>query len=168
MWVEVCNLQALSIKEKAHTSLPFTLESEDERASLAAQMIKNLPAIQKTQVCSIGQEEPLEKGMAIHSSILAWRIPWTEEPDGPQSRGCKVRHYQATNTFTFHFEFESGDETTFRTKAILSRFQIHHLRLGPWHSQVSQHPGLLRWKNEKDIISTMFKPLHFGISIVIE
>ena len=44
-----------------------------------AQMVKNLPAMQETQVQSLGQEDPLEKEMAIHSSILAWRIPWTEE-----------------------------------------------------------------------------------------
>ena len=52
-------------------------------------MVKNLPAMQETQVQSLGQEEPLEKGMATHSSILAWRIPWTEEPGGLQSWGCK-------------------------------------------------------------------------------
>ena len=50
-----------------------------------AQMIKNLPAMQETQVRSLGQEDPLEKEMAIHSSTLAWRIPWTEEPGGLQS-----------------------------------------------------------------------------------
>ena len=44
------------------------------------QMVKNLPAIQKTWIGSLGWEDPLEKGMATHSSILAWRIPWTEEP----------------------------------------------------------------------------------------
>ena len=47
-------------------------------ASLVAQMEKNLPAMQETQVQSLGWENPLEKGMAIHSSILAWRIPWTD------------------------------------------------------------------------------------------
>ena len=47
---------------------------------LVAQMVKNLPAMQKTQVQSLDQEEPLEKGMATYSSILAWRIPWLEEP----------------------------------------------------------------------------------------
>ena len=47
------------------------------------QMVKNLRAIQETQVQSLGREDSLEKGMAIHSSILAWRIPWTEEPGGP-------------------------------------------------------------------------------------
>jgi len=50
-------------------------------------MVKNLPAIQETQVQSLGQKDPLEKGMATHSSIVAWRIPWTEEPDGLQSVG---------------------------------------------------------------------------------
>ena len=48
-------------------------------ASLVAQMGKNLPAVPKTQVQALGLEDPLEKGMATHSSILAWRIPWTEE-----------------------------------------------------------------------------------------
>ena len=50
--------------------------------SLAAHTVKNLPAMQETLVQSLGQEDPLEKGMATHSSILAWRIPWTEEPGG--------------------------------------------------------------------------------------
>ena len=53
-------------------------------ASLVAQMVKNLPAMWETCVQSLGQENPLEKGMATHSSILAWRIPWTEEPGGLQ------------------------------------------------------------------------------------
>ena len=52
------------------------------RASLVAQMVKNLPAMQETRVWSLGWEDPLEKGMATHSSILAWGIPYTEEPDG--------------------------------------------------------------------------------------
>ena len=49
--------------------------------SLVAQMVKNLPAMQETRVQSLGWEDPLEKGMATHFSILAWKIPWTEEPD---------------------------------------------------------------------------------------
>ena len=52
-----------------------------------AQLVKNLPAIQETRLRSLGQEDALEKGMAAHSSILAWRIPWTEEPGGLQSMG---------------------------------------------------------------------------------
>ena len=51
-------------------------------ASLVAQMVKNLPAMQGSQVQSPGGEDSMEKGRATHSSILAWRIPWTEEPDG--------------------------------------------------------------------------------------
>ena len=54
-------------------------------ASLVGQMVKNLPAMQETQVQSLGPEDLLEKGMATHPSILAWRIPWTEEPGGLQS-----------------------------------------------------------------------------------
>ena len=54
-----------------------------------AQMVKNLPAMQETWVQSLGQEDPLEKEMAIHSSILAWRIPWTEESGGLQAMGSQ-------------------------------------------------------------------------------
>ena len=52
-------------------------------------MVKNLPAMQETGVLSLGWEDPLEKEIATHSSILAWRISWTEEPDGPQSMGLQ-------------------------------------------------------------------------------
>ena len=63
------------------------------------QMVKNLPAMQETRVRSLGWEDPLEKGMATHSSILAWRIPWTEEPDGLQFTGSlRVGHDRVTNT----------------------------------------------------------------------
>ena len=65
-------------------------------ASLVAQTVKNLPAmqeLQETQVRALGQEDPLERGLATHSSILAWRTPWTEEPGGLQSIGLqRVRH----------------------------------------------------------------------------
>ena len=68
--------------------------------SLLAQTVKKLPAMQETQVWSLGQEDALEKGMATHSSIPAWRIPWTEEGYSPWD--CKrVGHDWATNTFTF-------------------------------------------------------------------
>ena len=59
------------------------------RASLLAQMVKNLPAMQETWVQSLGQEDMLEKGMATHSNILAWRIPLTEESSGLQSTGLQ-------------------------------------------------------------------------------
>ena len=58
-------------------------------AFLVAQMVKNLPAMQETQVKSLGWEDPLEEEVAIHSTILAWRIPWTEEPDRLQSMGLQ-------------------------------------------------------------------------------
>ena len=70
--------------------------------SLVAQLVKNLPAMQEIQVWFLAWEKPLEKGMATHSSIFAWRIPWTEEPGGGlQSMGLqRVRHNQVTNTYT--------------------------------------------------------------------
>ena len=62
--------------------------------SLVAHMVKNLSAIQETQVQFLGQEDPLEEGMATHSSSLAWRIPWTEQLGGLQSiESQKVRHH---------------------------------------------------------------------------
>ena len=59
------------------------------RASLVALTVKNLPATQENQVQSLGQEDPLEEGMATHFSILAWRIPWTEVPSRLKSIGSK-------------------------------------------------------------------------------
>ena len=58
-------------------------------ASLVAQTVKNLPVKQETHVLSLGPEDPLEEEMAAHSSILVWRIPWTEEPGKLQSTRCK-------------------------------------------------------------------------------
>ena len=58
-------------------------------ASQVAQLVKNPPAMQETLVQSLSWEDPLEEGMATHSSILAWRIPWTEEPGGLQSMGSQ-------------------------------------------------------------------------------
>ena len=60
-----------------------------KRVSLMAQMVKNLPTLREAWVRSLGWEDPLEKRMATHSSILAWRIPWTEEPGGLQSMGSQ-------------------------------------------------------------------------------
>ena len=71
------------------------------RASLVVQSLKRLPAMWETWVRSLGQEDPLEKEMATHSSILAWRIPWTEEVGGLQSTGCK----ESDTTERLHFHF---------------------------------------------------------------
>ena len=82
-------------------------------ASLVAQRLKHLPAMWETWVRSLGQEDPLEKEMATHSSILAWRILWTEELGGLQSTGGKES--DTTERLCFHFHF-----CVFRTSKILS------------------------------------------------
>ena len=65
-----------------------------------AQMVKNPPAMEETQVWSLGQEDPMEKGMATHSSILAWRMPWTEEPGGLKPMVLwRAGHDRATNAY---------------------------------------------------------------------
>ena len=67
-----------------------------------AQTVKCLPAMQETWVRFLGREDPLEKEMAIHSSILAWKIPWTQEPDRLQSMGSqRVRHNRATSIYIY-------------------------------------------------------------------
>ena len=69
------------------------MQLSDSRASLVAQRVKRLPVMQETWVQSPGQEDPLEKEMATHSSTLAWKIPWTVEPGRLQSMGSqRVRH----------------------------------------------------------------------------
>ena len=68
-------------------------------ASLVAQTVKSLSAVLETQVQSLGQEDPLEKEMATHSSILAWKIPWTKEPDRLQSMG--LQSWTRLGNFTF-------------------------------------------------------------------
>ena len=76
------------------------------QASLVAQTVKNLPTRQETWVQSLGQEDPLEMGMVTHSSILAWRIPWTEEPGWLQSIGLQrlkqlVRMHNSSKVILF-------------------------------------------------------------------
>ena len=71
------------------------------------QRLKRLPAMWETWVRSLGRQDPLEKEMATHCSILAWRIPWTEELGGLQSTDRRVRHDCATSLH-FHFTFASG------------------------------------------------------------
>ena len=69
------------------------VELLDNMGFPGAHMVKNPPAVQETWVLSLGQEDPLEEGMATHSSILAWKIPWMEEPSGLQSmRSQRVGH----------------------------------------------------------------------------
>ena len=71
-------------------------------------MVKNLPAVQESRMWSLVWEDPLEKGIATHSTSLAWRIPWTEEPGGLQSMVTqRVEHDWATSTFTFKNKFSA-------------------------------------------------------------
>ena len=99
---------AFRFQTSASRKIPKTIEVEFRRdfypsivASLVAQLVKSLPAVQETRVRSLGQEDPVEKKMATHATILAWRIPWTEEPGGLQSMGSpRVGLDRVTN---FHF-----------------------------------------------------------------
>ena len=83
---------------------------------LVDQMAKSPPAMQETQVQSLGWKGPLEKGMASHSSILAWRIPRTEKPGRLQSMGHRVGHDRATNTFTSFFHFHGSEDLVLNLK----------------------------------------------------
>ena len=114
--------------------------------SLVAQMVKNLPIMQETQVWFLGWEGPLEKGMAIHSSILAWRIPWTEEPGGLQSMAWqRVRHNWAPNTFTFSLIPEPS-------------FPKHS---GYKHISGIRQPDLVSWLPEVVAVKPCASCLHF-------
>ena len=96
--------------------------------SLVAQTVKNLPAMQETWVWSVGQEDPLEKEITIHSSILAWRIPWTEEPGRLWYMGSqKVGHDWVTNTFTPSDNTANGDRDK---ECQLTAGKIHWRREG--------------------------------------
>ena len=90
------------IKHCAKHNICSTNTSWTKQASFVAEMVKNSPAVQETRVQSLGCDDPLEKGMATNSSILAWRIPGIKEPGGLQSMELqRVRHNWVTNTFTF-------------------------------------------------------------------
>ena len=103
------------------------------RVTLVAQMIKNLPAMQKTWVLSLVWEDPLEKGMVTHSSILCWRIPWTEEPGSLQSiRLQRVGHGWATDTFSFTFHFQASTRRELKEKRAEMKAEWIWLELMCW------------------------------------
>ena len=89
--MRVLDYMQILVMSDVETSDPLSCNpgSDFLRASLVAQSVKNSPVMQETWVRSLGGEDPPEKGMRIHSSILAWGIPWTEEPDGLQSTGSQ-------------------------------------------------------------------------------
>ena len=82
-------MKRLSLKMRGSRISNIVCQKKKIWASLVAQLVKILPAVQETHVQPLGQGDHLEKEMATHSSILAWRIPWTEEPGGLQSMGSQ-------------------------------------------------------------------------------
>ena len=110
-------------------------------------MVKNLPAMWETQVWSLGREDPLEKGMATHSSILAWRIPWTEEPGGLQSMGSqRVGHDWATNTRGFPGD-TSGKEFLWQWRRCKRHGFSLWVRKIPWRRKWQPTPVFLPGKS---------------------
>ena len=109
--------------------------------SLVAQTVKNLPAMQKTWVLSLGWEDTLEKRMSTPSSILAWRIPWTEDPGGLQSMDSqRVGHDWATFTFTFSHIQISINRSIDRSVPTWIHCEIIGRRLN-----IAQNPGAERF-----------------------
>ena len=90
--LDMCNLGHLQAEDGGR-SVVWGLIDEISGASLVAQMVKNLPAMKETWIRSLGQEDALEKGLGTHSSILAWKIPWTGEPGWLQSIGSQSVEY---------------------------------------------------------------------------
>ena len=145
---------------------------EGRWAFLVAQMVQNLPAMQKTPGSIPGLGRLLEKGMATHYSILAWRIPWTEEPGGLQPmRTQKAGHNPATFTFFFFF-FLRMNKVYFQGKfglgiqneagqrliefcqensliIVNTLFQQHKRRLYTWTSPDGQHRNQIDYKGQK-------------------
>ena len=95
-----CTLDLCTLSSMTHNFsfiFPFLCLCGIFGASLVAQLVKNMPAVQETCVQSLGWEDPLKKEMATHSSILVWEIPWTKEPGGLYPMGvARVRHNLAT------------------------------------------------------------------------
>ena len=123
-------------------SFPYIyLHLHIRRVSLMVQIVNNLPTVQETWVQSLGQEDPLEKGMATQSSILAWRIPWTEEPGGLQSTGSqRVGHDWATNTLY------TGKKIFFPKRAnIKSLFALYQLYLFKYCHKYCHKYSLNKW-----------------------
>ena len=96
-------------------------------------MMKNLPAIQETWGRSLGGEDTLETGITTHFSILAWWIPWTEEPSRLQSMGSqRVRHDWVTNTFTFFMKEKGGNDYLMKKKVKVKLLSRIRLFATPW------------------------------------
>ena len=102
------------------------------KASLIAQLVKNLPAVQQTQLWSLGWEDPLEKEMVTHSSILAWKISWTEEPAGLQFMGLqRIGHDWVTNTYLLPLQ-RLGSYTSFKAQLLTIFLKVSWLNLAEY------------------------------------
>ena len=124
----------------------WTWVCANSRSSLVARMVKSLPTVRETQVWSLGQKDPLEKEMATHSSILAWKIPWTEELGKLQSMGLqRVTHDWATS-----LEQILGDSKEQGSIACCS----------PWGSQRVRHDLPTEEENVITFITCCFSSLH--------
>ena len=103
-FVHMCVLQGRKLWGNVYQLCTLVISGgwdlEGSRPSLVAQTVKDPPAMQETQIQSLGWEDPLEEGMAIHSSVLAWRIQWTEEPGGPQPVGLQDHTWLSDCTTT--------------------------------------------------------------------
>ena len=109
-----------------------------------AQTVKNLPEMQEIRVWSLGLEDPLEKEIATHSSILAWEIPWTEEPGGPQSMGSqRVRHNWATSIWIY------GDSTEAHIHTFHAPQQEKPPRWEAYATKLGSSPHLLQLEKKK-------------------
>ena len=138
-------------------------------AFLVAQMVKSLPAMQETRIQPLSQEDSLEKGMATHSSSLAWSIPLTEEPGGLQSVGShRVRHDWATNTFTLWStsctsgyipqRIESKSQTAMYFANIHVNSSLIHIS---WNME-AVHVPINGWMDRQNVVY-----LHNGILFII-
>ena len=123
--------------------LRLPLHIYSHRTSLVSQKAKNLPRMQDICFQFLGKEDPLEKGRATHSSILAWRIPWTEEPGRLQFMGSqRIRHDWKNNTFIFIYSLGlprwlSGKQPSHQGK---SRRRLK------FHSWVRKIPWRMKWQ----------------------
>ena len=128
-------LNYFQIKQLINTSFKTTV----------AQIVKKLPAMPETQVRLLGQEDALEKGMATHSSILAWRILWTEEPGRLQSMGSqRVRHDRVTKAFAFQ---NNSSVLLYLFRGSVCSFSwLHHMVCGILVSQPGMEPAHWYWE----------------------
>jgi len=103
LWVSTGWVNLRGYVLRVYIMITFTFIHFFTRTSLVAQTVKNLSTMRETWVPSLGREDPLEKEMAIHSSTIAWKIPWTEEPGRLQSMGSKRVEHDRTTSLSFHF-----------------------------------------------------------------